>query len=169
MNECNLFHANPLTHFTPEDRLRAAAIADLHAVYVHGSDSALATALDSGSIITPLRLTSRDVAVYRVLVINCDPCIADKLHNPSYPPSTNQPAVSIGSVVSFDLEELPVPSMPGGHTHLLLAVEEKTGTIAAIPCKNKSAPVVFATAMQYLDTYWKAHGHATTNTTYIRP
>ena len=165
VNECNLFHANPLTHFTPEDRLRAAAIADLHAVYVHGSDSALATALDSGSIITPLRLTSRDVAVYRVLVINCDPCIAAKLHNPSYPPSTNQPAVSIGSVVSFDLEELPVPSMPGGHTHLLLAVEEKTGTIAAIPCKNKSAPVVFATAMQYLDTYWKAHGHATTNTT----
>jgi hypothetical protein len=163
--ECYLFHANPLGHYTAEDRMRAAAIGELHAVYAHGCDSALATALDSGSIVTPLRLTSRDVAIHRVLELNCNPCTAAKMHNPAYPPSTNPPAPSIGNTISFDLEELAVPSLPGGHTHLLLAVEEKTGTIAVLPCMNKTAPVVFATAMQYINTDWKAHGHSTTITT----
>ena len=160
--ECHLFHANPLGHYTPEDRLRAKEVGKLHLAQAHPSDTALATALDNGSIVHPLRLTSRDVAIWRILELNCDPCVAAKLHNPSYPSSTNSPADFVGSTLSIDLEELPIASMPSGFTHNILVVEEKTGTIASIPIADKTPPVIFAAIMQYIATDWTAYGHTVT-------
>jgi hypothetical protein len=163
--QCHLFHANPLGFFTPEDRIRAQEVGKLHIAHALPSDSALATALDSGSIVNHFRLTSRDVANWRILELNCDPCVAAKLHNPSYPPSTNQPAAAIGNVLSIDLEELPIASLPSSFTHNLLIVEEKTGTIAVIGIADKTTPVIFAATMKYIASDWTAHGHTVTHIT----
>jgi hypothetical protein len=43
------------------------------------SDAALGVALDQGVVVTPSRLTSHDVAINRVLKINCPQCAEVKI------------------------------------------------------------------------------------------
>ncbi len=82
--------------FTPEQRRRAAEVRHLHNVCGHPSDKTLTNALLNGLILgTPL--TPRDVAAYRAL-FRCPACVAGKTTKPTYKPSTNTPAESVGEV-----------------------------------------------------------------------
>ena len=155
--------AEPETFFTPEMILRCNAVQDLHNTHAHVTDAVLGVALDNGVLVSPLRLTSHDVAMNRVYRLNlpCPECAEANLKHPSYPASTNLPATGVGETISLDLEKLPEPSSPGGFTHQLMAVDELTGTIGLIGCTSKTAPDVFYAFMKYLNKNYKAYGHTT--------
>ena len=73
---CVAFHNTADRFFTPEEIQRCHAVESLHGALSHVSDAALGVALDNGVIVSPLRLTSSDVALNRLYPLNyeCPQC-----------------------------------------------------------------------------------------------
>jgi hypothetical protein len=164
--EAIAFHAaaDPNKFYTKEQLARADEVERLHHIHMHLGDAALGTALDHGVIRTDSRLTSQDVAINRLLRLNCPQCTEAKIKHPSYYPSTNQPADGVGDTLSLDLEQLP-DSVYGGYTHQLMIVDETTGTIGIQGCTSKEAPDVLAAFLKYVNKDYVAFGHKTRHLT----
>jgi hypothetical protein len=105
---------NPSRHYTVDELKRADEVQRLHEVYAHLNDHDLGVSLDHGLIRSPLSCTSRDVAINRVLRVNCPQCLEGKMKHPHYGPSNHQPATGIGETLHLDLNQLPVPA--GGNS-----------------------------------------------------
>ena len=159
--ELRAYHASPdpNRHYSAEEIARANQVNDLHIAYSHLNDGALGVALDTGCLKTPLNCTSRDVAINRVLRLACPDCVGGKQQNPSYPPSTHQPADDVGNHIQLDIEQLPVPSADGGFTHQVMAVDEKSGTLTIIGATSKSGPDILRATLKFLNKDYVAFGH----------
>ena len=68
------------------------------------------------------------------------------------PPSTTPPATSIGQTLSVDIHKLSIPT-PGGYTHELTAVDEKSGRIDVVASKSKKPTDIYAALWQVLQLY----------------
>jgi hypothetical protein len=85
--------------------------------------------------------------------------VGGKQQNPSYPPSTHQPADDVGNHIQLDIEQLPVPSADGGFTHQVMAVDEKSGTLTIIGATSKSGPDILRATLKFLNKDYVAFGH----------
>jgi hypothetical protein len=72
--------------------------------------------LDTGLITSLLHCTSRGVAIYRALRLNCPQYLEGKMHKPHYDDSTTQPAEGVEEELQLDLEQRPVPAASGRAT-----------------------------------------------------
>ena len=138
-------------HINKEELLRAQLAEDLHFYLHHPSDGALCQALNQNSFTGP-NVTSTDVATNRRLRGPCPICIEAKLKQKPMPPSTTPPATSICQTLSVDIHKL-TTCTPGGYTHELTAVDEKSGRIDVVASKSKKPTDIYAAIWQVLQLY----------------
>ena len=147
----------PIQHYNAEQRNRANAAEQLHITLCHPSDQSLCTNLSTGKL--PFtHLTCTDVSLNRQLRGPCPHCAAGKYRRPPNPPSTTPPAQSIGAVISFDPQLLPVPS-PGNHTHEIILVDEFSGHLSVIGTTSKTTQAVFKSLLQLITSTYNANNH----------
>lgn len=161
--ELGAYHSapDPARHYNAEQLKRCDEIQRIHEVYCHINDHDLGVMLDNGIIRTPLNCTSRDVAINRVLRLNCPQCLQGKMHNPHYGDSTAQPAEEVGESVQLDLNQNPVPAASGGATHELMLVDDHDGEIGIVGVTDKTGPEILRSTLQYLNSHYRAHGYKT--------
>ena len=138
-------------HLNKEELIRAQLAEDLHCYLDHPSDGVLSQALNQNSF-SGLNVTSTDVATNRRLRGPCPICIEAKLKQKPMPPSTTPPATSIGQTLSVDIHKLS-SNTPGGYTHELTVVDEKSGRIDVVACKSKKPTGIYAAIWQALQLY----------------
>jgi hypothetical protein len=153
--------ADPAKHYTARQLLRANEVERLHFVYVHINDHDLGVMLDTGLIVSPLHCTSHDVAINRVLRLNCPQCLEGKMRKPHYGDSTAPPSENVGEALQLDLEMNPVPAASGGATHSVMIVDSHTGEIGIVPADDKTGPSILHATLKYINSHYRAHGHAT--------
>ena len=68
------------------------------------------------------------------------------------PKSTTPPATSIGQTLSVDIHKLKTCT-PGGYTHELTAVDEKSGRIDVVASKSNKPTDIHAAIWQILQLY----------------
>ena len=138
-------------HINKEELLGAQIVVDLHFYLDHPSDGALCQALNQNSF-TGLNVTSTDVATNRRLRGPCPICLEAKLKQKPMPPSVTPPATSIGQTLSLDIHKL-TTCTPGGYTHELTMVDEKSGRIDVVASKSKKPTDVYAAIWEVLQLY----------------
>ena len=80
---------------------------ELHDYFHHPSDDVLIDSIDYGHVQTSI--TSSAVRLNRQLRGPCPHCEAGKMTNDPYPPSINEPELTIGQTLSSDVNKLFVP------------------------------------------------------------
>ena len=121
-------------HINKEELIRAQQAEDLHFYLDHPSDGVLCQALNQNSF-TGINVTSTDVATNRRLRGPCPICIEAKLKQKPMPPSITPPATSIGQTLSVDIHKL-TTCTPGGYSHEITVVDEKSGRIDVVASKS---------------------------------
>ena len=152
---------NPNRHYTAVELARADEVQHLHEVYAHLNDHDLGVALDYGLIRSPSNCTSHDVAINRVLRLNCPQCLEGKMKHPHYSPSTAQLAEDVGSTLQLDITQLPTASAVTGNTHELMIVDDKTGEISIVSVTDKTGPAILHATLKFIASHYTAYGHKT--------
>ena len=122
-------------HFSAEERERASRARELCTLTGHPGFEALILALDSGCF-SHTDLTGQDVRNAREIFGPCTACLEGKMREPSHQPSQTPPATEIGEHLHSDLIPLQSTSL-GGNNYILIAVDEKTGYVSAVPIKKQ--------------------------------
>ena len=135
---------------------------ELHDYFHHPSDDVLIDSIDYGHVQTTI--TSSAVRLNRLLRGPCPHCEAGKMTNDPYPPSTNEPELSIGQTLSTDVNQLFVPT-PGGNTHKSNIVDHKTGYFGVLVHKSKKASELVKGFKQHIAVDYNSHGHKVDNLT----
>lgn len=144
------------THYTPEQRRRAAEVGTLHHVMGHPNDETLGAALDNG-IVVGTRLTSRDVKVWRSINGACAACIAGKAQKPHYGESKHPPAERVGQVLHADTYKFAKPAV-GGHTVYLITVDEFSNHVSMEAAVNGKHDALYS-AFSSIISWYRGRGH----------
>jgi hypothetical protein len=143
-------------HLTTEERQRAKQAHELCSRLRHPGDHSVIMALDGG-IFANNHLTSQDFRNGRNLYGACVACTEAKMKAPREPPSTTEPAQSVGQRLHMDLIILKSTSI-GQNNFILVAVDEKSTYVVGIPTKTKSAKE-FEEATREILIEFNRYGH----------
>lgn len=135
-------NSGPNKGLSPEEVNRAFQVRFLHNTLGHPADAQLIDALSNG-IILGTHLKARDCLNAQRLFGECLSCIAGKTTRPTYGVSLNETAASIGERVYVDVYYLDVdknhPTVYGGHSYMLIAVDAFCNMLHVIPLMSKHA------------------------------
>lgn len=152
------FIPDPTVPHTPEQRRRCDAVDNLHTALFHPSDTSLSTSISFGKCPGPLPLTATDVTRNRLIRGPCIHCIAGKYRHSPQPLSLTSPASSVGAVLSFDPQILPVPAT-GGFTQVYIFVDEFSGYIHVEGSLSKQTNHSFDAVRNVITSVFNAHQH----------
>ncbi len=144
-----------IKNYTAEERSRAFEAWNLCQQLSHPGFDTIKIDLDNNCY-QGTHLTSQDVINAEALYGPCTACMEAKIKAPSEPTSLNPPATLPGEHLHCDLLELEETSI-GGHTQMLIAVDEKTGYGTVIPMKNKTAKEL-CNAFEFLVAHYRQFG-----------
>jgi hypothetical protein len=122
---------------TAEERKRAKEVYNLCARLRHPGDHSMIMALDGGAF-SNNHLTAQDFRNGRRLYGPCPACTEGKMKAPREPASLTEPARFVGEHLHIDLVLLKSISI-GQNTVIVVAVDDKSNYIAAVPAKRKTS------------------------------
>jgi hypothetical protein len=143
--------------YSTKQKTRAADVLKLHYMLGHPSNITLKSAIESGNIINT-NLVAADVDIYAAIYGPCPHCVVGKVNKPSYESSTSAPKSMIGERVHMDLKQMKEQQADGGHTWLLISVDQYSGYMHAVTTKTKSKEDVW-TAFKIIIAWYKSYNH----------
>jgi len=146
-----------VSHATAEQRKRCELAQDLIFALGFPSDASLILDIDTGKIPGTI-LTGNDIKLNRLLRGPCPHADAGKRQADPTPSSQSAPATTIGGNLCFDIEKLP-EATPGGFTHNIRVVDEKSGYLSIAGCMSKSSAAIGEALLKIIAVDYLAFGH----------
>ena len=146
----------PVKHYTAEQRARAKEARQLCALMGHGGVEAVCKALDYG-VFSNMHLTSKDYRAAQDIYGPCKACLEVKVRADRERPSLTPPSEIIGEHLHMDLVPLGDVCI-GGHTQLLVTVDEKSTNVVGVGAKSKHT-VSLQEALAEIILYYNSYGH----------
>lgn len=143
--------------FTPKQKLRAAEVHKLHYSLDHPSNISLKNMLKYG-LITNTTLVPGDVDLYATIYGKCPHCIEGKTNAPTYDSSTSETVNSIGKRIHMDLKPMKEVQVNGGHSYMIISVDEYSGFLHGVTCKTKLKEDVYD-GFKEIIAFYKSYQH----------
>lgn len=143
-------------HLSAEEQGRASEAWKLCTTLGHPGHDKIAKDLDNNCY-RDTHLTSSDVRNAVNFYGPCPACMEAKMRPPPEPTSTSPPANNVGEAIHADIWQFKAKTL-GGHTHGLIAVDEKTGYVFLIPMPTKHTTALMEACKEIIN-FFHSYGH----------